>query len=102
MSLVAPGATRGRSHAATTLAELEASAARLSIAVSYEALQTVVGGGGLCRVKGAYRIIIDKRASIGERATTLAAALAQVGVDADALSPRARDLVAVHRVRRAS
>ena len=57
---------------------LEAAAEQLNVRVSYEQLQTSVVHGGLCRVKGDYRIIVDKRASAEERVTTLATALAQV------------------------
>jgi hypothetical protein len=57
---------------------LEAAAEQLKVRVSYEALQTSVVHGGLCRVKGEYRVITDKRATAEERCTTLAAALAQV------------------------
>lgn len=86
----------------TLLTELETAADRRSIKVSYESLQATVGAGGLCRVKGSYRVIIDKRASTGERLSTLAAALAQVGLGPIELSSAARDLVALHTVRRAS
>lgn len=57
---------------------LEAAAEQLKVRVSYEPLQTTVVHGGLCRVKGEYRIIVDKRASAEERVTTLATALARV------------------------
>jgi hypothetical protein len=57
---------------------LEAAAEQLHVRVSYEQLQTSVVHGGLCRVKGEHRIIVDKRASAEERVTTLATALAQV------------------------
>ena len=57
---------------------LEAAAEQLKVRVTYEPLQTSVVHGGLCRVKGEYRIIVDKRASAEERVTTLATALAQV------------------------
>jgi hypothetical protein len=84
------------------LAELEAVAERRSLKVSYESLQASVGSGGLCRVKGQYRVIIDKRASTADRLSTLAAALAQVGTGDVELSRAARDLLALHAVRRAS
>jgi hypothetical protein len=58
------------------LEHLEQAADRLGIRVSYEQLQSSVVTGGLCKVKGAYRIIIDKRATSEERLTTLASALA--------------------------
>jgi hypothetical protein len=83
------------------LAELEDAAARSGVAVSYEALQASVGAGGLCRVKGRYRVIIDRRAATGDRLNTLAQALAETGVELE-LSPRARELVAIHVTRRAS
>lgn len=60
------------------LEQLEAAAEQLKVRVSYEPLQTSVVHGGLCRVKGEYRIIVDKRASAEERVTTLATALARV------------------------
>jgi hypothetical protein len=82
------------------LAELENAADRRAIKVSYEALQASVGSGGLCRVKGAYRVIIDKRASTGERLSTLAGALAQVGLGELVLSAAVRDLIALHSVDR--
>lgn len=78
------------------LEALEAVATQLSIKVSYETLQASVGHGGLCRVKGQYRVIIDKRALPDERVTTLVTALA--GFDTDALQmPKAtRTLLRLH------
>ena len=64
----------------TMLPLLETVADQLGVKVTYEALLT--GGiqtgvrGGLCRVKGVQRIIIDKRATSEERVATLATALA--------------------------
>lgn len=88
---------------------LETAAEQLKVRVSYESLQTSVVHGGLCRVKGEYRIIVDKRASAEERVTTLATALAQVvklnrsspGVDdmtdpAIELSPKVREVLRMH------
>jgi hypothetical protein len=74
------------------LDELEAAAEKMSVKVSYEVLTDTVGGGGLCKVKGAYRVIIDKRGTVGEKALTLARALAQVGVGEIFLSPAAREM----------
>jgi len=70
---------------------LEAAAEQLQVRVSYEPLQTSVVHGGLCRVKGEYRIIVDKRASAEERVTTLAAALARV-IHQTKLDPATLDL----------
>ena len=80
---------------------LEAAAEQLEIKVSYEPLQTAVVHGGLCRVKGEYRIIVDKRASAEERVSTLATAIARVisiRPDSSALdlSPALRDVLRMH------
>ena len=57
---------------------LESAAEQLKIRVSYEPLQTSVVPGGLCKVKGEYRVIVDKRATAEERVTTLATAIASM------------------------
>jgi hypothetical protein len=75
------------------LEELEAVAEKLGVKVSYESLQETVGGGGLCRVKGQARIIIDRRATAGERVGTVARALATFDLDGIFLSPRVREIV---------
>ena len=75
------------------LEELEKAAGQLSVKVSYESLAATVGHGGLCRVKEQYRVIIDKRASVQERVTTLAHALAQLDLSEIFLSPEVRSLV---------
>ncbi len=58
---------------------LENAADQLGIRVSYEALQLAGTkmAGGLCRVKGEYRIIADKRSTAEERVATLAISLGQ-------------------------
>ena len=87
---------------ATLLSELEAAAAALGIQVSYEALVSQVGSGGLCRVKGEYRAIIDKRVGAEERATTLAHALAGFDLSGLQMSRETRALVAHCALSRAS
>ncbi len=75
---------------------LETAADQLGIKVSYEPLQTsgMTGmRGGLCRVKGTYRVIIDKRASNEERVTTLATALAGFDTSELELPQKVRDLL---------
>ena len=76
---------------------LEDAAAQLGIKVSYEPLQTsgIQTGlrGGLCRVKGEYRVIIDKRATDEERVATLASAVASFDTTELVLAPKVRDLL---------
>ena len=77
-----------------TLKELEGVAAKKNIRVSYESLSGgEVGAGGLCKVKGEHRIIIDKRASPGERLTVLAQALSGFPLDDIFLAPELRELI---------
>lgn len=75
------------------LEELELAAAKLGVKVSYETLVDSVGGGGLCKVKGVPRVIIEKRGTPGEKAVTLARALATLDIESVHLSPTARELV---------
>ncbi len=77
------------------LSELEQAADRRGVKVSYERLHTSVGVGGLCRVRGQYRVIIDKRAGTNERVATLARALARLaeGEDQAEDGPALRELL---------
>lgn len=75
---------------------LEAAADQLGIKVSYEPIQTSVGNGGLCRVKGAYRIIVDKRATSEERVATVATALATFDTSELALPQKVREVLRLH------
>jgi hypothetical protein len=80
---------------------LEAAAAQLGVQVRYEALNTgaVTASGGLCKVKGQWRVIIDKKATPAERAAILADALATFDTDAIYLPPKVRDAVQARRAR---
>ncbi|MBL9018910.1 MAG: hypothetical protein JNL83_32280 [Myxococcales bacterium] len=75
---------------------LEATADQLGIKVSYEPLQTSVVHGGLCRVKGAYRVIVDKRATAEERVATLATALATFETSELELPAKVREVLRAH------
>ena len=75
------------------LQKLEDAATQLRVKVSYEVLGSAIGHGGLCRVKGEYRVIIDKRASTEERCVTLASALARVDRTGTDLADDLRDLI---------
>ena len=72
---------------------LESAAEQLHIKVSYEALSATVGHGGLCRVKGDYRVIIDKRATTQERITTLSSALASFDLTDLELPAKVRETI---------
>ena len=72
---------------------LEAAANQLGIKVSYEALQTTLGNGGLCRVKGAYRVIVDKRTTAEERVVTLATAIATFDTSELELPAKVREVL---------
>lgn len=61
---------------AEQLRELEGVAEALGVRVSYEPMTGLASGaGGLCRVRGEYRVIIDRRLRPPERVTLLADAL---------------------------
>ena len=81
---------------------LEGTADQLKIRVTYEPLQSTVAHGGLCRVKGEYRIIIDKRATTEERITTLAGALGRFDISELEVPTQVRELVRVHKGRTAA
>ena len=83
------------------LQELETAASAMCVKVSYEAMSATVGMGGLCRVKGQYRVIIDRRASPQERVATLAQALSQLDTASVSMAPAAREVVQYYALRRA-
>ena len=72
---------------------LENVADQLGVKVSYEALATTVVHGGLCKVKGEYRIIVDKRATSEERVITLATALSTFDTAELELAPKVREIL---------
>ena len=71
---------------------LEQAATQLGVQVRYDTMTgDAAGGGGLCKVKGAWWVIIDRKMPPAERAAMLIEALA--GFDTDACScppPRRR------------
>ena len=75
------------------LEELERAADKLGVRVSYETLAGDVGPGGLCKVKGQWRAILDRRAPASEKVALLAHALSQFDLDAVFLSPEVRDII---------
>ena len=77
------------------LTELEELASNLAVRVCYEPMTGLVQGvGGLCRVRGEYRIIIDRRMKSPERIQILADALKRFEFERNGLSPTLRKLLA--------
>ncbi len=76
-----------------TLKELEGIAEKKSIKVSYENIGGELGAGGLCKVKGEHRVIVDKRATDGEKVTVLAQALSRFPLDDLFISEKTREII---------
>jgi hypothetical protein len=77
-----------------TLKELENVAEQKKIKVTYENIGGELGAGGLCKVKGEHRVIVDKRATDGEKVTVLAQALSRFPLEDVKVSEATRDLIA--------
>src|SRR5437763_3732259 len=77
---------------------LEQAATQLGVQVRYESMTgEVSGAGGLCKVKGEWWLIIDRKVPPAERAATLTSALAQLDTDAIYLAPEVRNAIAAAR-----
>jgi hypothetical protein len=78
------------------LEALEDVATKLGIDVRYEALAAsgVNGGGGLCKVKGQWWVLIDKKSTPAERIALLADALTNFDTRAFELPQKLRDMIA--------
>ena len=75
------------------LRELEGVAEKKKIKVSYENIGGELGAGGLCKVKGEHRVIVDKRATDGEKVTVLAQALSRFPLDDVFMTEKTRELI---------
>lgn len=76
------------------LSELETLASKLEITVSYDHFTGEGGGsGGLCKVKGRWRVIIERRASTSEKISVLARALSRFDLEEHFISPAVRELL---------
>lgn len=76
------------------LALLEEVAKAAGVDVSYEPMAGLVQGiGGLCRVNGRYRIIIDRRFKAPERIQILTDSLVRMDLDEATLPDEARKLL---------
>jgi hypothetical protein len=76
------------------LSELERLASELDVDVSYEPMGGLVQGvGGLCRVRGRYRIIVDRKLKPPERLQVVADALRRFDTEKHFVSPQVRRLL---------
>ena len=75
------------------LVELEDLFKQLGVRLTYEALGGELGSGGLCKVKGQFRIIIDRRTTPSERVAMLLPLLLRFEIDALPQSATLRDLL---------
>lgn len=76
------------------LHELEVLAESLGVRVCYEAMTGLSqGGGGLCKVRGEWRVIMDRRLKPPERLEVLAHALRSFDTEAHFVSPQVRALL---------
>jgi hypothetical protein len=77
---------------------LEQAAAQLGIRVRYETMTgDTAGGGGLCKVKGEWCVLVDRKTPPAERAALLIEALAGFDTDAVFLPPQLREALAAKR-----
>jgi hypothetical protein len=78
---------------------LETAAGQLGVKVRYENMVASgpTGGGGLCKIKGDWCVLIDKKTASSERASILCDALATMDTDGIYLPPKVREMVAQRR-----
>ncbi len=88
-----PASPRQHLKLPEVLAELEGAAKALEVRLTYEAIGGELGAGGLCKVKGQWRVIIDKRTTPSERVSVLAQALARFDFPRLRLSPQVHELL---------
>jgi len=80
-----------------TLTELETVCEKIKVRLSYEPIGGELGMGGLCKVKGEHRIIVDKRATDGDKVTVIAQALARFPLEEVFISEQTRGLIDKNR-----
>lgn len=77
---------------------LETAAAQLGVTVCYETMTgEISGAAGLCKVRGAWRVIIDRKTPPSDRAAILAEALARFDTEQLFLAPEVRQAIEAHR-----
>lgn len=77
------------------LQQLEELAGKLSIKISYDSLRegSINTKGGLCKVAGNYRILIDKRLSTREKIDIIANSIARFDISPFFMAPEIRDII---------
>jgi hypothetical protein len=79
---------------------LEQAATHLGVRVRYETMTgETAGGGGLCKLKGQWCVLIDRRTPPAERAALLVEALAGFDTESIYLPPEVREALAARRAR---
>jgi hypothetical protein len=80
---------------AVVLGHLEALAHALGIQIRYESIEseTTFPSGGLCRIRDKQVIIVNTKATVGEKVQTLTRALRRFDLSNMYLKPALRDLL---------
>jgi hypothetical protein len=79
---------------------LEQAAAHLGVRVRYETMTgETAGSAGLCKVRGEWCVIIDRKTPPAERAAVLVESLAGFDTEGIFLQPEVRDALAARRAR---
>lgn len=77
---------------------LEQAAAQVGVKVRYESMTgESAGAGGLCKIRGEWTVIIDRKSAPSDRAAMLVEALAGFDTDAVFLPPQIREALAHRR-----
>lgn len=77
---------------------LEQAAVQVGVRVRYETMTgDSAGAGGLCKIRGEWTVIIDRKATPSDRAAMLVEALAQFDMDAIFLPPEIRQALVKRR-----
>lgn len=77
---------------------LEKAAAEVGVKVRYESMTgESAGAGGLCKIRGEWTVIIDRKAAASDRVALLIDALAEFDTDGVYLAPELREALAHRR-----
>jgi len=81
---------------------LEQAAGQLGVQVRYETMTgDAAGSGGLCKLRGNWCVIMDRKTPAADRAAMLIEALSGFDTDGLFLPPQVREALAAKRVERA-